>query len=121
MAANTQPEITALQQVQLRSALDAQFRARLLADPRAVLAEAGVEVPDAVDVEVRESTQDTFVLALPPTTEELTAAELDGISAGWKWKGWFPVPDVHHVPARPGLDRAPWMDRIAPIRGDLHS
>ncbi len=44
---------------------DGDFKARLLADPAAVLREAGVEVPPGVSLQVHESTADTVYLVLP--------------------------------------------------------
>jgi hypothetical protein len=52
----TQPtrfdELTPLQQLQVRAATDAALRARITADPRATLAEFGLEVPDDIRLRV---------------------------------------------------------------------
>jgi hypothetical protein len=45
---------------------DGDLRARLLNDPRAVLAERGIAPPDAVELRVVETTDRVVYLALPP-------------------------------------------------------
>jgi len=44
---------------------DADYKARLLADPAAVAREAGVDLPAGVDLRVVENTADKFHLVLP--------------------------------------------------------
>ncbi len=44
---------------------DPVYKAKLLSDPRAALAEAGVEIPEEVTVKVVENTSDTLHLVLP--------------------------------------------------------
>ena len=65
---------------------DADFKQRLLADPRAALAELGVEPPQGLEnvtLKVVENTADIVHLVLPaaPVEGELDEAALDGISA----------------------------------------
>lgn len=68
--------------VQQRSVEDADFRARLLADPKGALNEEyGVEIPDSIDVKVHDSDLNTVHLALPPTGQ-LSEEQLRAISAG---------------------------------------
>lgn len=43
-----------------------EFRKRLLASPEAVLAEAGVALPEGVIVHFVENTEDTVYIAIPP-------------------------------------------------------
>jgi hypothetical protein len=64
--------------------VDAAYKAKLLADPASVLAEAGVEVPAGVTVKVVEDTSDTVHLILPPAPpeDELTDEALDKVAAG---------------------------------------
>jgi hypothetical protein len=45
---------------------DGVYRRRLIANPRAVLAEAGIEVPEEVEVRVREYDENTRYIFLPP-------------------------------------------------------
>lgn len=62
-----------------RSAADAAFRERLLADPVAALAEMGLPVPDSMTVVTHDTAGRSFVhLALPPWRGEGT------------WQGWDP-------------------------------
>lgn len=68
--------------VQQRSVEDADFRARLLADPKGALNEEyGVEIPDSIDVKVHDSDLNTVHLSLPPTGQ-LSEEQLRAISAG---------------------------------------
>ncbi len=63
---------------------DAAFRQRLLSDPRAALGEAGVKVPDDMEVRVIEDSTKRRTIVLPPAAGELSAAELDAVAgAGW--------------------------------------
>jgi hypothetical protein len=48
---------------------DDQLRARLKADPKAVLTDYGIKVPD-IDLEVLECTQETTYILLPPPGQE---------------------------------------------------
>lgn len=43
-----------------------EFRRRLLADPGAVLKEAGIALPEGVIVHFVENTEDTLYIAVPP-------------------------------------------------------
>jgi hypothetical protein len=60
-----------------RAAADGEFRARLIADPKAAIAaEAGTTVPEGFNVVVHEDSATTAHLVLPPSPE-LTDAELE--------------------------------------------
>ena len=63
---------------------DPQFKARLIADPAAVLAQAGVPVPPGVAVKVVEDTADLMHLVLPPRedAEEMGDEALDLVVGG---------------------------------------
>ena len=68
-----------------KAAQDAQFRAQLVADPRAAIErEFGVRLPEEAKVSVLEEKPDEFYLVLPlnPEYSELKVAELDAVSAG---------------------------------------
>ena len=57
---------------------DEEFKKRLLVDPRAVLSENGIEVPEGVDVRVVENTPQTVHFILPrPIGDELSEEELE--------------------------------------------
>ena len=61
---------------------DNEFRARLLADPKAAIAdEIGQTIPDGFDLVVHEDSATTAHLVLPPSPE-LTEAELESIAGG---------------------------------------
>ena len=65
-----------------RAAADGDFRARLIADPRAVISdETGVAIPEGFDVAVHEDSATTAHLVLPPSPE-LTDAELEMAAGG---------------------------------------
>lgn len=90
----------------IRACVDAEYRARLLANPPEALAEEGLDVPAGVHVVVHEPGDDTIVLVLPgesaPQIAETSAAPPDG-----------PVADV---PA--GLTMT-WADRELTLSGRI--
>ncbi len=64
---------------------DAEFKAKLLSDPHAALAEAGVDLPDGLNVKVLEDSADTQHLVLPAVPKnagELSIDELQEVAAG---------------------------------------
>ena len=66
---------------------DGDFRARLIADPRAAISsEIGAAIPDGFDVAVHEDSATTAHLVLPPSPK-LTEAELAQVSGGTTWGG----------------------------------
>src|SRR5262245_29466245 len=74
-------------QVGARAWSDEAFKQRLLSDPRAVLAEAGLPVPATLQVQVHEVTPTHLHLVLPPPPlgragEQLSEAELDQVAGG---------------------------------------
>ena len=74
-------------QIADRAASDAEFRARLLDDPKGAIGdELGVTLPDGFKVEVHEEGADVAHLVLPPTAalDEATLAQAHG--AGF-WDG----------------------------------
>lgn len=71
-----------LKQIVEKSALDADFRQQLLADPKtAISEELGVTIPDSMTIQVHESDMRTVHLALPPDPN-ITEEQLEAISAG---------------------------------------
>ncbi|MXW18212.1 MAG: NHLP leader peptide family natural product precursor [Gemmatimonadetes bacterium] len=71
-----------LQQIVEKSALDSDFRQRLLADPKtAITGELGITIPDSMNIKVHESDMQTVHLALPPDPN-ITEEQLEAISAG---------------------------------------
>ena len=71
---------------------DAEFRARLVADPKEVLTEEfGVELPDDFALSVHEDSSTHVHLVLPPTGQ-LDPAALRQVSGGSCWHSG-PAPD----------------------------
>lgn len=67
----------------LRAREDPDFKAALLADPRAAILDAyGVEVPADVNLQVVQETLSTLYLVLPLQTDELTDEELAAVAGG---------------------------------------
>ena len=65
-----------------KAANEAEFRARLLADPKAAVEEAiGLQMPDSVTIEVHEDGGSVAHLVLPPSGR-LTDEDLNQIAAG---------------------------------------
>ena len=66
---------------------DDALKARFMADPKAVLTERGIEMPDGMDVKVVENTDITVHMTLPMAPdghEELSDEELSN-AAGGRW------------------------------------
>ena len=62
---------------------DEAFKAHLLADPAAVLAEHGLPVPPGVEVRAVENTDRVLYLTLPPApSDELSDEQLDAVAGG---------------------------------------
>ena len=68
-----------------RASEDADFRAHLVADPKAAISsEIGMAIPEGFDVVVHEDSAATAHLVLPPSPE-LTEAELETVAGGSMW------------------------------------
>jgi hypothetical protein len=79
-------ELNKMQAVVANAATDPAFRARLLADPAAALAELGLAPRAGVSIKVVECTEDTLYLTLPPAgwmTGRLDERALDQVSGGF--------------------------------------
>ena len=71
---------------------DPDYKAKLLTDPHAALAEVGVEVPPGTTLKVIENTADTQHLVLPVApgnAGELSIEELEKVAGGMH-KGSYP-------------------------------
>lgn len=70
-----------------RAWTDPSFKSRLLSEPKAVLAEYDLRVPDGVSIEIVENNDEKrfFVLPMPPKDVELTADDLDRVAGGDNW------------------------------------
>jgi len=68
-----------------RAWVDLGYKARLLSDPQAALAEAGVEIPAGTTVKALENTADTTHLVLPVAPNnvgEMSSDELEKVAGG---------------------------------------
>ena len=64
---------------------DEALKARFMADPKAVLAEHGIAVPDGINVNVVENTDNTVHITMPAApagTGELSDEELSNVAGG---------------------------------------
>ena len=65
-----------------RAQADAEFRARLLSDPKAAIGqELGVTIPESMSVEVHEEGGATAHLVLPPSSR-LSESDLQAVAGG---------------------------------------
>jgi hypothetical protein len=67
---------------------DDAFKKRFLSDPKAVLAEHKIELPQGTKVTVVENTDDHLFIALPPSPlgkKELSDDQLDAVAGGGKF------------------------------------
>ncbi len=62
---------------------DPTFKRRLIADPKAVLAEMGVETPEGVEIGVVENTAEKTYLTLPATPLSKPTSDGDVIVLPW--------------------------------------
>jgi anti-anti-sigma factor len=86
-----------VKQAIVRACTDAAYRARLLANPRAALAEEGIEVPPEIEVRVHENTDNKIVAVLPgpqaadlqERTRQLPSGPVADVPAGLtlEWQG----------------------------------
>ena len=67
---------------------DSDFRALLIADPKAAIAsEVGTVVPDGFDIVVHEDSATAAHLVLPPSPK-LTEAELETVAGAFDWTSY---------------------------------
>jgi len=66
---------------------DQAFKTELMADPKKVLTELGVKVPDGMTVKVVENSSSVFHLVIPSKSsgkgQEMSDAELASAAGGW--------------------------------------
>ena len=71
-----------------KAAEDADFRARLLSDPKAAIGqELGVAIPASMSIEVHEEGSATAHLVLPPDSR-LSEGDLQAVAGGDSWNFW---------------------------------
>ena len=80
---------------------DEALKTRFMSDPKSVLAEYGIDVPDGVQVNVVENSEDNVHVTMPrfpSSSSTLADEELAGVSGGW---GASTIsggcPDEHHT------------------------
>ena len=79
-----------------KAAYDGEFRARLIADPKAAIAdEIGEHLPEGFEFVVHEDSATTTHLVLPPSGE-LTEADLKAVAGAANW--------IPTITAGPGVD-----------------
>ena len=72
---------------------DADARERFLADPKAVLAAAGLDLPEWFTVTAREGDAAELTITLPALRDpdtDLSDADLDAVGGGTLFGGWRP-------------------------------
>ena len=73
---------------------DEALKARFMADPKAVLAEYGMDVPDGIDVNVVENSDNTVHItmpAAPASAADLSDEEMANAAGGLNSKGLMKV------------------------------
>ena len=76
-------DIEGMQRLQVIAAtalVDADYRRRLLDEPKEVLAEAGLEFDDDTDIVVLKSTEKRIFLVLPPDIGNLAELDADEVN-----------------------------------------
>ena len=75
-----------------KAATDSDFRARLLSDPKAALAqELSVTIPDSLTVEVHEESAGAAHLVLPPDSK-LSEGDLRAVAGGFeRHEGYYNI------------------------------
>ena len=80
-----QSEAEVRTELAMKAAEDDDFRARLIADPRATVEEAiGMRFPDGYRIHVHEESATDAHVVLPPNPE-LSREQLDHIAGGCNW------------------------------------
>ena len=83
MTQMTQAEIQS--KIIAKAQAEPEFRAQLIADPKATIEGlSGVELPEAINLQVHEDSATSFHLVLPPSGK-LTEDELATVFAGDNW------------------------------------
>ena len=89
MTQMTQAEIQDM--IIARAQAEPEFRSQLVADPKAAIEGlSGLELPEAINIEVHEDSATSFHLVLPPSGK-LTEDELATVFAG-NWMDNFEAP-----------------------------
>jgi hypothetical protein len=74
------------QRVVAKAWADEAFKAALIADPRATLAQEGIALPEGLTLKVVENTADTLHVILPPPPSAALSDEAVGaVAGGTRW------------------------------------
>ncbi len=79
---NTEEQGKKMSQLIARCWADESFKAKLLADPAAVLKAEGLAMPQGVTVKAVENTEKTFHLLIPAKPAHLSDEQLEDVAAG---------------------------------------
>jgi hypothetical protein len=69
-----------LQEVAAKALADADYRRRLIDDPRSVLRKAGLVVPDELEVVIHQNRDDVLHLVLPSPLEAVEQLDVDKLN-----------------------------------------
>jgi hypothetical protein len=69
-----------LQEVAAKALADADYRRRLIDDPRSVLRKAGLVVPDELEVVIHQNRDDVLHLVLPSPLEAAEQLDVDKLN-----------------------------------------
>lgn len=89
-------------QVIAQALIDPTFRDRLMADPKAVMAEKGLEIPADIQINVVKETSNTYYLVLPALElpqsgpGSLTDAQLEAVAGGSPMNDCNELGDEHN-------------------------
>jgi Nitrile hydratase, alpha chain len=72
-----------LQKVATQALADADYRKRLIDDPRSVLREAGLVVPDELEVVIHQNREDVLHLVLPSPLEAAEQLAVDELNVAY--------------------------------------
>jgi hypothetical protein len=65
------------QEVVARTWFDPDFKKRVITDPLAALREAGIQIPEGIEVVVAEETPERWVFVLPCRPQEVSLSDLE--------------------------------------------
>lgn len=86
---------------------DPEYRERLLRNPKVAMAEAGMTIPDNVEVKVHADTDEVIHIVLPasPAGEALSAQDLERVAGGTTWITGTPLMTVTQALGCPTMDK----------------
>jgi hypothetical protein len=87
--------------IMLKAFRDLTFKAKLMQEPAAILAEHGMALPSGADVRIREQTDTTVHVVLPPQQDlrALSYGALEELVSGWHWHRALGMPGLSDTPS----------------------